>query len=102
VPKLAIVAENPRSKPEVVVAALEPELEMAEAEEGVPPQTLEAFLGNWYGAVSAELVELGVEQVEDLKELEPEEIAQLATKLKPVQARKFVKQLTALHGGGGE
>jgi hypothetical protein len=85
-----------------VVAALEPELEMAEAEEGVPPQTLEAFLGNWYGAVSAELVELGVEQVEDLKELEPEEIAQLATKLKPVQARKFVKQLTALHGGGGE
>ena len=66
------------------------------AEEGVPPETLEGFLGKWYGAMCAELEELGVEELEDLVELEPEEIELLAAKLKSVQGRKFVKKVGSL------
>lgn len=39
--------------------------------------------------------------MEDLREMTPQEVEQLAAKLKPLQARKFVKKVAAL-GGSGE
>ena len=43
-----------------------------------------------------DLDELGVEEVADLKELDPEDIERMAAKLKKAQARKFVKKVAAL------
>ena len=80
------------------------------AEEGIPPspgnpaapsQSLEGFLGTWHQAMRVELAELGAEEVSDLAELEPDEVEQLARKLKPLQARKFVKKVDSLKVGGG-
>ena len=48
---------------------------------------------------------LGVEIVEDFKELDKEDIDALAAKLKKVQAKKFLKHLAGAgnaEGGGGE
>ena len=42
------------------------------------------------------LEELGVQSVEDLKELEEDDIEALAAKLKKVQAKKFAKKVAAL------
>ena len=44
---------------------------------------------------AADLDELGIEVDDDLNHLEPEEAEQLASKLKPIQKRKFL----ALYGG---
>ena len=89
--------------PEIIrrggVAASEPEPEPEpepQVSEGVPPQTLEEFLGAAYGPLRAHLDELGVEEVEDLQELEAEDVQQLAAQLKKVQAKKFVKKIAGL------
>ena len=49
-----------------------------------------------YAALQEELEELGVEAVDDLKELEAEHIERLAAKLKMVQAKKFAKKIDEL------
>jgi len=54
------------------------------------------FLGVAYAPLQDGLRELGVEAVEDLKELEAEQIEQLAAKLTFVQAKKFSKNMAAL------
>ena len=54
------------------------------------------LLGATYAPLQEELEELGVETVEDLKELEAEDIDRLAAKLKKVQAKKFAKKMAAL------
>ena len=77
----------------------EPELEPKpepELSEGVPPQTLEAFLGAAFPPLQGALEDLGVEEVEDLQELEAEDIEQLSAKLKKVQAKKFAKKIAVL------
>ena len=58
---------------------------------------LAVALGAAYDTLQHDLEELGVESVEDLKELEAEHIEQLAAKLKVVQAKKFTKKIAALH-----
>jgi hypothetical protein len=89
--------------------------------EGVPPQpqpepepaypttpqaaaadgSLVAFLSPWYDQLRADLDALGVDEVDDLRELEAEEIEQLVNKLKAVQARKLRKKLASV-GAGAE
>ena len=59
-------------------------------------QTLEDFLGAWFGPLKDTLDELGAEAVEDLKELEAEHIERLAAKLKFVQAKKFAKKIATI------
>ena len=54
------------------------------------------LLGVAHDALQGDLEELGVESVEDLKELEAEDIERLSAKLKKVQAKKFVKKVAAL------
>ena len=83
------------AEPEPELAEPEPEPE-PEMSEGVPPQTLEEFLGAAHAPLRSDLDELGVEEVEDLKELEAEDIERLSAKLKKVQAKKFAKKIAAL------
>jgi len=60
--------------------------------------TLEGFLGKrWFSVMKTVLDEVGVEELEDLKEINKEEIDMLATQLKGLQARKFVKKINELH-----
>ena len=54
------------------------------------------LLGTVYAPLQEDLEELGVEVVEDLRELEAEDIERLAAKLKKVQAKKFAKKVAAL------
>ena len=54
------------------------------------------LLGAAYDTLQVDLDELGVESVEDLKELDEEDIEALAAKLKKVQAKKFTKKIAAL------
>ena len=54
------------------------------------------LLGAAHDTLQSDLEELGVESVEDLKELEAEDVEALAAKLKKVQAKKFVKKIAAL------
>ena len=60
------------------------------------------LLGAAFDTLQADLEELGVESVEDLKELEEEDIEALAAKLKKVQAKKFAKKMAALQALGDE
>ena len=78
-----------------MAADSEPEPEVSE---GVPPQTLEEFLGAAHAVLREDLEKLGVGVVEDLQELEAEDIERLASKLKKVQARQFVRRMAALQG----
>ena len=81
-------------------------LALAPPPEGVPPEpepetadpaSVEDFLGrNNFAVLKSDLDELGVEEVEDLKELEAEDIERLSAKLKKVQAKKFAKKIAAL------
>ena len=54
------------------------------------------LLGAAYDTLQGDLDGLGVESVEDLKELDEEDIEALAAKLKKVQAKKFTKKIAAL------
>ena len=54
------------------------------------------MLGAAYDTLQVDLEELGVESVEDLKELDEEDIEALAAKLKKVQAKKFAKKIAEL------
>ena len=54
------------------------------------------LLGALYVPLQDGLEELGVEAVDDLKELEAEDVEQLTAKLKKVQAKKFAKKMAAL------
>ena len=54
------------------------------------------LLGAAYDTLQGDLEELGVESVEDLRELDEEDIEALAAKLKKVQAKKFTKKIAAL------
>lgn len=54
------------------------------------------FLGEAYGVLQGTLECLGVENVDDLQELEPKNVEELASMLKPVQGRKFRKALASL------
>ena len=76
---------------------MEPEPELSE---GVPPQALEVFLGAAFAPLQAALEDLGVEAVEDLRELDAEDIEQLSAKLKKVQAKKFQRELSKMRGKG--
>ena len=49
-----------------------------------------------YTPLQEDLEELGVEEVEDLRELDAEDIGRLAGKLKKVQAKKLAKKIAAL------
>ena len=80
--------------------ALESEPVEPELSEGVPPQALEVFLGAAFAPLQAALEDLGVEAVEDLRELDVEDIEQLSAKLKKVQAKKFQRELSKLRGKG--
>ena len=62
--------------------------------------SLTSFLGSWYPALQADLDELGAEEAEDLKGLEPQDIELLASKLKKLQQPKFRKKMAAFLGGG--
>ena len=46
------------------------------------------------------LDEIGVEGVEDLKELDDDDVARLSSTLKKIQAKKFVKKLESMHKKG--
>ena len=65
-------------------------------------ESLEAFLGPWFPALSVDLHEFGVETTEDMTHLDSEHIAVLASKLKPAQAGKFNKKLAELCGSGDD
>ena len=54
------------------------------------------LLGAAYDTLQGDMDELGVESVEDLKELDEEDIEALAAKLKKVQAKKFAKKIAEL------
>ena len=54
------------------------------------------LLGAAYDTLQGDLDELGVESVEDLKELDEEDVEVLVAKLKKVQAKKFAKKIAAL------
>ena len=65
---------------------------------GSKNNTVEGFLGErWFSAMKTVLDEIGVEALEDFKEINKEEIDMLAAKLKGVQARKFVKKINELN-----
>ena len=65
--------------------------------EAVDTSSLRTFLGpRRLEQLQEDLDELGVEEVADLKELDPEDIERMAAKLKKAQARKFVKKVAAL------
>ena len=75
------------------------------AEEGVPPdvavvESVQSFLGDWFQPMHAILDEIGVEAVEDFKELDKDDVARLSSTLKKVQAKKFVKKLESMHKKG--
>merc|ERR1740136_266826 len=58
-------------------------------------ETLEGFLGEKvFSAMKTELDDIGVGEVEDLKELETEDFNKLAAKLKKVQAKKFLRKMS--------
>ena len=73
----------------------------AKVEEGVPPDvavagSVQSFLGDWFQPMHAILDEIGVEAVEDFKELDEDDVARLSSTLKKIQAKKFVKKLESL------
>jgi len=74
---------------------LEPEPELEPEAAG----SLAAFFGAWLPQLQGCLDELGVEEAEDLKELEAEDIEALVSKLKKVQGKKLRKKLAALCDG---
>ena len=53
------------------------------------------------GELASPLDALGVETVEDLTMLEPEDIEKLCAPLKKIPARKFKEGVAKLKGGGG-
>jgi len=58
-------------------------------------ETIKDFLGeSCFSVMETELDTLGVETVEDIKELETEEINMLAAMLKKVQERKFLRKMS--------
>ena len=71
---------------------LESETEFEEQKAGAEAK----LLGVSFAGLQEELEELGVEAVEDLRELEAEDVERLAGKLKKVQAKKFAKKIAAL------
>jgi hypothetical protein len=75
------------------------------AEEGVPPdvavaESVQSFLGDWFQPMHTILDEIGVEAVEDFKELDKDDVARLSSTLKKIQAKKFVKKLESMHKNG--
>ena len=62
----------------------------------MPPTDLLSFLGKAHAVLADELDALGVEEVDDLKELETDEVEGLIGMLKPDQGRKLRKALAAL------
>jgi nitrogen-specific signal transduction histidine kinase len=57
-------------------------------------ETLEAFLGeSSFSLMETDLDTIGVETVEDLKELETDDINMLAANLKKVQVKKFIRKM---------
>lgn len=58
--------------------------------------TLAAFLQPWYEKLREDLDELGVEVVDDFKELDAEDLDRMASKLKKVQAKKFLKHISSV------
>jgi hypothetical protein len=89
-------APEPEPEPEPEQELQEPEPEPELLAEGVPPTDLLSFLGKAHAVLADELDALGVEEVDDLKELETEEVEGLIGMLKPVQGRKLRKALAAL------
>ena len=68
------------------------------AEEGVPPdvavaESVQSFLGDWFQPMRTILDEIGVEAVEDFKELDKDDVARLSSTLKKIQAKKFAANL---------
>ena len=59
-------------------------------------EPLADFFGKTFVLLQSQLHDLGVEETEDLRELQAEEVERLASLLKPVQARKFVKAVSLL------
>jgi len=58
-------------------------------------ETLEGFLGEkFFSAMKTELDDIGVGEVEDLKELDTEDLNKLAAKLRKVQAKKFLRKMS--------
>jgi hypothetical protein len=83
--------------PELGAAGASP----TKTEEGVPPdaaaaESVESFLGDWYQPMQTILEEIGVEAVEDLKELDKDDVARLSSTLKKIQAKKFAKKIESL------
>ena len=64
--------------------------------EEVDASSVAELLGAAHDTLQGDLEQLGVESVEDLKELEAEDVEALAAKLKKVQAKKFAKKIAAL------
>jgi hypothetical protein len=60
--------------------------------------SLAAFLSPWYDQLCEDLDALGVEAVDDFRELDSEDLEALASKLKKVPARKFLKHVMATVG----
>ena len=58
--------------------------------------TVAVFLRPWYERLREDLDELGVEAVDDFKELDADDLEGLASKLKKVQAKKFLKHVSTV------
>ena len=58
--------------------------------------TVAVFLHPWYERLREDLDELGVEVVDDLKELDADDLEGLASKLKKVQAKKFLRHVSTV------
>ena len=63
-------------------------------------ESVQSFLGDWFQPMHTILDEIGVEAVEDFKELDADDIARLSSTLKKVPAKKFVKKLESMHTKG--
>jgi hypothetical protein len=63
--------------------------------------TVAAFLHPWYERLREDLDELGVEVVDDFKELDADDLEGMASKLKKVQAKKFLKRISTVVAAGG-
>ena len=90
----------PEGEPPEPEQQQEPELEPEPEPEAAG--SLATFFGAWLPQLKGYLEELGVEEAEDLKELEAEDIEVLVSKLKKVQGKKLRKKLAAFcHGSDG-
>jgi hypothetical protein len=93
--KPALVEPEPEPEPGPESELQNHDLTFARATVTVGQDSLTSFLGSWYPALKADLDELGAEEAEDLKGLEPQDIELLASKLKKLQRPKFHKKMAS-------